>query len=87
MSALNICFTSLSTIKSVSYSQLKEAKTAWETFRTVELYNSNISTQRGTGNKSLIYYQFLSTESQTYYRKGSLLYFSELGYNTIVEKN
>lgn len=87
MSALNVCFSSLSTIKSVSYSQYTEKRTAWETFRTVELYNSNISTQRGAGNKSLIYYQFLSSESQTYYRKGSLLFFSELGYNTIVEKN
>jgi hypothetical protein len=87
MSALNTCFKSLSTIQSTSYNQLNATKNAWDVFQKVELYNSNISTQHGQGNKNLQYYQYPNSVDQTLYRQGASLFFYYLGYSTIVQKN
>jgi hypothetical protein len=87
MSVLNTCFSSLSTINRVSYSQQYIYRTSWDRFRLAEIYNSNVSTQRGQGNKNLNYYQFPSTESQIEYRQGGLLFYQYVGYSTIVKKN
>jgi len=87
MSVLNTCFSSLSTIKSVSYNQQYSYKTAWDRFRLAELYNSNISTQRGQGNTGLNYYQFPTTEAQTEYRQGASLFYYYFGYSNTVTKN
>jgi len=87
MSALNTCFQSISTIQSVSYKQLNQRLIAWNMFQKVELFNSNISTQRGQGNTTLQYYQFTGSGDQTLYREGSSLFLYYIGYSTIVEKN
>jgi len=84
---LNTCFSSISSINSLSYNQRYEYKAAWNSFQTVELYNSNVSTLRGEGNKSLMYYQYSTCESQSQYRKGASLFFYYLGYSNIVQKN
>ena len=87
MSELYTCFNSITTIQGVSYNQRKEYNNAWDSFRTVELYNSNVSTQRGSGNTTAIYWQFPSQESYSLYKQGANLFFYYLGYSTIVEKN
>lgn len=87
MSALDYCFNGLSTIQSVSYNQRRAYKIAWDTFRTVEIYNSNVSTQRGYGNMNAIYYQFPSNELKSQYKEGQSLYYYYLGYSNVVIKN
>ena len=83
------------TIQSLTYAQYKDNSDAWNQFRNVELYNSNISTQRGQGglNRTYsdcsqgIYYQFPTSEAKIEYRKGATLYFYYLGYSNTVQKN
>ena len=87
MSVLNYCFNSLSSITAVSYNQRQAYRIAWDSFRNVEIYNSNISTQRSQGNINAVYYNFLSTESHSQYKQGQSLYFYYLGYTDSVKKN
>ena len=87
MSVLDTCFNSITTIQGVSYNQRSEYKMAWNTFRTVEVYNSNISTQHGNGNKEPTYWQFPTQESLSAYKQGASLFYYYLGYSTIVQKN
>ena len=87
MSVLDTCFKSLSSINSVSYNQRESYRNAWNSFRTVELYNSNISTQRGEGNTNAIYYQFPSTEIQAQYKEGQSMFYYYFGYSNVVKKN
>jgi hypothetical protein len=87
MGVLNTCFNSLSSIQSVSYNQRHAYKSAWDSFRTIEIYNSNISTQRGQGNTTLNYYQFSNTQGQSEYKMGASLFFYYLGYIDTVKKN
>jgi hypothetical protein len=71
------------------YGQIRDLADSWEIFRRVELYNSNVSTQRGMGDMSpaLTYWQFYDSEQRTLYRQGAQLFFTYLQYSTIVEKN
>jgi hypothetical protein len=84
---LNTCFSDLSTITSTYYGQYIQYATSWETFRRVELYNINVSTQRAGGNSNITYYQFFSNQEKTYYNEGAGLFFSKLGFSTTVQKN
>jgi hypothetical protein len=87
MSVLNYCFNGLSSIQGVSYNQRQAYRMAWDSFRTVEIYNSNVSTQRGEGNINATYYQFPSSESQSQYKEGQSLFYYYLGYSNVVKKN
>ena len=87
MSVLNYCFNGLSSIKNVSYNERQNYKIAWDTFRTAEIYNSNVSTQRGQGNINATYYHFPSTEAQSQYKQGASLFYYYLGYSNAVKKN
>lgn len=77
-SPLDICFQELvgqsSTIKSLTYVQLRNEANAWETFRRIQLYNSNASTL------SLPTYQFKNYTEKSQYASGANLYFYYLGY-------
>jgi len=81
------CFTSLSNITSLNYKQKKEYTTGWETFRRVELYNSNVSTLHGQGNSRPGYWQFINSTEQTDYKIGQSLFFQYLGFSNTVQKN
>lgn len=91
----NMFVSQSSTIKSLSYAQYKDNSDAWNQFRTIELYNSNISTQRGQGGlirpysdcSQGIYYQFPTSEAKIQYKQGAYLYFYYLGYSNVVQKN
>jgi hypothetical protein len=88
---LQICFdtllTNTSTIKSLNYSQLKEYRESWDMFRSVELYNSNVSTQRAGGNTSLSYWKFPTYDDKALYSQGQSMYAYYLGFTSTVQKN
>lgn len=71
----------------MSYNQQYSYKTAWDSFRFAELYNSNVSTQRGQGNTNLTYYQFPTTEANALYKQGASLFYYYYGYSNAVKKN
>ena len=81
------CFTDVSGIQSLYYAQYQDYASSWELFRRVELYNSNVSTLRSEGDKSIPYWRFADSENYTMYRQGAILFRTYLGYSTIVEKN
>ena len=58
----------------MSPSQFRIYKDAWNTFNTVQSYNSNISTLRHAGNKSLFYYQYVNSTEMAKYRQGQFLH-------------
>jgi hypothetical protein len=81
------CFTSLSNITSLNFRQKLDFTDGWETFRRIELYNSNISTLHGQGDPKPIYWQYLNNTEQADYKLGQSLFFQYLGYSNAVQKN
>ena len=80
----------LGKLKGINYSQLRDYKEAVATYNTVEAFNSNVSTLRGNGNKSVKYYEFKTYDDKVSYLSG--LYFltqtnPTLSTITPVEKN
>jgi hypothetical protein len=86
-SGLNTCFIDVSGVKSLFYNQYRDYASSWEIFRRVELYNSNVSTQRGQGNSNLTYYQFYDNQERSLYRQGASLFATYIGYTSTVQKN
>jgi hypothetical protein len=85
---LYICFNQLgSNVQQMYYGQYRDLAASWTFFQRVELYNSNVSTQRGMGSQTATYYQFVDNEELTLYRQGASLYTYYLGYSTFVQKN
>jgi hypothetical protein len=84
---LCVCFSGLSTVRALNYSQKQDYGYSWEMFRRVELYNSNVSTMHGNGDPSPSYWKFVDYEDASAYKTGGLLYYQYLGYSTIVQKN
>ncbi len=84
---MNRCFSDISGIKWLNYSQLQDYSDSWYMFNRVEQFNSNVSTQHSLGNKTLPYYTFMSSEDLVLYRQGATLHRYYLGYSTIVQKN
>jgi hypothetical protein len=86
-SGINTCFVDVSGVKSLYYGQYRDYAASWEIFRRVELYNSNVSTQRGQGNSNLTYYQFYDNQEHSLYRQGANLFATYIGYTSTVQKN
>lgn len=92
---MNTCFSDISggLVKYLSISELQNMKTAWNTFREVEIFNSNISTLRNNaflsgGNASQFsYYQFQSDTEKQLYNKGLADHLRLIGFSTTVTKN
>ena len=57
----------------LTFKQYRQYTTAVNMFRTVELYNSNVSTLRGNGNTGLSYYTFTSNTDEANYTMGQYL--------------
>ena len=72
-----------SSIKSLTYSQLREEKVSWETFRQVQLFNSNASTLYAQGTPSP-YYQYRDSTEKIRYSQGSVLFAYYLGYTSSI---
>ena len=84
---MNTCFSDVKTIQALTNSQLIDYKNSWSAFNTVEQFNSNVSTLRKAGNRSLNYYQFPTSEALQSYRKGLYLHTQYIGFSTTVQKN
>ncbi len=92
---MNTCFSDISggLVKYLSISELQNMKTAWNTFRNVEVFNSNISTLRnnayvtGQDVTQFSYYQFQSDTEKQLYNKGLSDHFRLIGFSNTVNKN
>lgn len=51
-----------------------EYQQAWNTYNTVQLFNSNISTLRGAGDKTWTYYTFTSYDESSAFTVGQYLH-------------
>ena len=60
-------------MKGLTFMQYNDYSNAVNIFRTVEAFNSNVSTMRATGNKGLSYYTFKSSTEETNYTRGQYL--------------
>jgi hypothetical protein len=60
-------------MKALTFTQFRTYSTAINTFNTVQSYNSNVSTLRFAGNKSLSYYTFASSTEETNFILGNML--------------
>ena len=67
------CF-DLSGFKGMSPIQFRIYKDAWNVFNRVQEYNSNISTLRFAGNKTLNYYQYVDNKERAQFATGQLLH-------------
>jgi len=77
----------ISTINSLTFSQKQDYTRSWNTFRSIELYNSNVSTQRGLGNADLEYWKYKNYDEISAYQTGEIMFFTYLGYGNTVQKN
>ncbi len=84
---LQVCYSDLSGIGGLDFSQTLEIKNSWDTFRRIEIYNIGISTARDAGNKTLKYYTFVDNQERMNYIRGLNLHNAYIGFNTVVQKN
>ena len=84
---LQVCYSDLSGIGGLDFSQTIEIKNSWDTFRRIEIYNIGISTARDAGNKTLKYYTFVDNQERMNYIRGLNLHNAYIGFNSVVQKN
>ena len=77
----------ISSINSLTYLQKQDYTRSWNTFRTIELYNSNVSTQRSLGNATIRYWNYANYDEISAYQTGQIMFVTYLGYTTTVQKN
>jgi hypothetical protein len=81
----------LGKMKGLTFMQYNDYSNAINIFRTVEAFNSNVSTMRSAGNTGLSYYTFKSSTEETNYTRGLYLLFQNDPINaalyTPVQKN
>ena len=58
----------------LSQSILRDYKTWWDTYERIQTINSNISTQRAQGNRTLTYYTYLSFDEKISFLNGQMLH-------------
>jgi hypothetical protein len=63
----------LGKMRGLTFMQYRDYSEAVNIFRTVEAYNSNVSTIRGNGNLGVSYYIFNSSEDETKYKQGQFI--------------
>jgi hypothetical protein len=75
----------------MSFGQNAKYETAWNTFRRIQLFNSNVSTLRASGDNTIRYYTFPTQNEILTFQQGQFLHFQSLPYlSTLwrtVEKN
>jgi hypothetical protein len=84
---LQVCYSDLSGIGGLDFSQTLEIKNSWDTFRRIEIYNIGISTARDAGDKTLKYYTFVDNQERMNYVRGLNLHNAYIGFNSVVQKN
>jgi hypothetical protein len=84
---LQVCYSDLSGIGGLDFSQTLEIKNSWNTFRRIEIYNIGVSTARAGGNTSQTYYVFADNQERMNYVRGLNLHTAYIGFSTVVKKN
>jgi hypothetical protein len=84
---LQICYSDLSGIGGLDFSQTIEIKSSWDTFRRVEIYNIGISTARNGGDKTKQYYVYRDNAERMSYVRGLNLHAAYAGFSTVVKKD
>ena len=84
---LQVCYSDLSGIGGLDFSQTIEIKNSWDTFRRIEIYNIGISTLRQAGDKGQKYYTFVDNQERMNYIRGLNLHTAYIGFSTVVQKN
>jgi hypothetical protein len=84
---LQVCYSDLSGIRGLDFSQTIEIKNSWDTFRRIEIYNIGVSTARKAGNTSQTYYVFADNQERMNYIRGLNLHTAYIGFSTVVKKN
>lgn len=84
---LQVCYSDLSGIGGLDFSQTIEIKNSWDTFRRIEIYNIGISTARQAGDTTLKYYTFVDNKERMDYVRGLNLHTAYIGFSTVVQKN
>jgi hypothetical protein len=84
---LQVCYSDLSGISGLDFSQTIEIKNSWDTFRRIEIYNIGISTARSGGNLTQKYYTFVDNQERMNYVRGLNLHTLYIGFSTVVQKN
>ena len=64
---------SLGKMKALTFTQYNDYKQAIGTYNRVETFNSNVSTMRGNGQTSMVYYEFVTYQEQADYKVGLYL--------------
>lgn len=72
-----------SSIKGLTYRQLRDNQASWETFRRIQLFNSNASTVQGQGGIAP-FYQYRDSVERVQYAQGGNLYAFYLGYTSTI---
>jgi hypothetical protein len=83
---LQVCYSDVSGIGGINFSQTIEQKLSWETFRRVEVDNFETSTARGLGDMNRSYYQYKNDVERMQYKRGMALHVALIGYSTIIQK-
>lgn len=76
---MNFDFTSLSSIKSLSYSQYIYKRDCWNTWNRIESSNSNVSTAHGMGDYTWPYYSYIDQEEKIRFEIGLSLHVQYIG--------
>lgn len=84
---LQVCYSDLSGIGGLDFSQTIEIKNSWDTFRRIEIYNIGVSTARAAGNRMQTYYVFADNQERMNYIRGLNLHTAYIGFSTVVKKN
>jgi hypothetical protein len=77
----------ISSINSLTYVQKQDYTKSWNTYRSIELYNSNVSTQHGLGNADIDYWKYTNYTEIAAYQTGQIMFVTYLGYTSTVQKN
>lgn len=86
-SGLQICYSDISGIGGLDFSQTIEMKNSWDTFRRIEINNIGVSTARSGGDTRQTYYQYVDNAERMAYIRGLNLHATYAGFSTIVKKN
>ena len=76
---MNVCFSSLSSIKGVTYNLFNYQRECWDLWNLIEASNSNVSTARGKGDYTFGYYNFRTSEQKNKFDIGLSLHVQYLG--------
>ncbi len=70
----------------LSFGQALQYKSQWDTFNRIQTFNTQVSTIRNSGDKTLSYYQFVSGTERSDFTAGQFLHqkrYPGVGWNSV----